>query len=238
MLQPLYTDTGTTFAHDVAVHAFYPVPADELPSVVAELRALARIQDAPPDAPLAVSPAASAGNAEYAFAWVFRGIDRSGDAFVPLVIPGIDAAQQTMLLAGGDAIYKPDRLADVPSGFALATNGALFAAATSGQRIAALEALTAIQNPTLHDTIDTQCISCHVATYLTARRAMTSGLDPANLTGRFASAHDLTVHTIAGKDPRVVRAFGWAANLPAISQRVANDTAAVLSEIEARFPAP
>jgi len=45
------------------------------------------------------------------------------------------------------------------------------------------------------------------------------------------------VRTIAGGDPRVVRAFGWAGNAPAISQRVVNDTAAVLAEIEARFPA-
>ncbi|HEX7839076.1 MAG TPA: hypothetical protein VF469_16475 [Kofleriaceae bacterium] len=44
------------------------------------------------------------------------------------------------------------------------------------------------------------------------------------------------VHTIAGDDPRVVRAFGWAGNAPAISRRVVNDTAEVLSEIEARFP--
>lgn len=49
---------------------------------------------------------------------------------------------------------------------------------------------------------------------------------------RFAGPLARAVPTIA----RVVRAFGWAGNAPAISQRVANDTAAVLMEIEARFP--
>jgi hypothetical protein len=44
------------------------------------------------------------------------------------------------------------------------------------------------------------------------------------------------VQSIAATDARVVRGFGWAASFPAISQRVANDTAQVLAEIDARFP--
>jgi hypothetical protein len=171
-----------------------------------------------------------------AFAWIFRGFDRQGDELVPMVIPGIAAAQQTVQLAGGDTVYRTDEIADVPSGFTLATNGPRFAAATPEQRVAALAALTQIQNPSLHDTNDTQCIGCHLATYLTARRAATSGIDPRSLPGWFAAPLAHAVHTIAGDDPRVVRAFGWAGNAPAISQRVANDTAQVLSEIAARFP--
>jgi hypothetical protein len=266
VLQPLYTRAGLTAAHDVAVHAFYTVASHEMASVIGELRVLAQLQGERPDAPLTVSPAAAAGNAAYlarlralvlryarasqlvrltvigqvadsaAFAWIFRGLDRSGDAFVPMVIPGVDAAQQTVRLSGGDTVYMTEPIVDVPVGFSLATNGPRFAAATPDQRAAALEALTEIQNPLRHDTVDTQCIGCHVATYLTARRATTSGIDRTAIPGRFVSAHDLAVNTIAGIDPRVVRAFGWAASAPAISQRVANDTAEVLAEIEARFP--
>lgn len=266
VLQPLYRVAGETFAHDVALHAFYPIPAGELAAVVDELRALAQRQPVPPEAPLEVSPAAAAGDAEYlarlsrlvvryargaslarltvigqvagsaAFAWRFRGLDRSGDAFAAMAIPSIDAAEQSMQVAGGDTIYLADRLADLPSGFALATNGARFAAATPGERVAALEALAAIQNPALHDTNDTQCIACHVASFLTARRAATSRIDLASLAGRFTSPRNLATQSIAATDPRVVRAFGWVAKFPAISQRVANDTAQVLSEIEARFP--
>jgi hypothetical protein len=266
VLQPLYAVDGATFAHDIALHAFYAIPSDDLAPLVGELRTLARIQGAPGNAPLGVSPAAAAGNAAYlarlrslvmryargdslqrltvigqqadsaAFAWVFRGLDRAGATYTALTIPGVDAGEQTMMLTGGDTIYRVDRLADQPSGFALATNGARFAAAAPDQRTAALEALTAIQNPTLHDTDDTQCIACHVATFLTARRSATSGVDPTAVAGRFQSPHDLTVRSIASSDARVVRGFGWAATFPAISQRVANDTAQVLSEIEARFP--
>jgi hypothetical protein len=266
VLQPLYTRVGATFAHDVALHAFYPIPAAEVSVAVDELRRLSRIQHEPPGAPLAVSAAAVSGNAPYlrrlralvlryaratnlvrltvigqvadsaAFAWIFRGVDRQGDELVPMVIPGIAAAQQTVQLAGGDTVYRTDQIADAPSGFTLATNGPRFAAATSEQRVAALAALTEVQNPALHDTINTQCIGCHLATYLTVRRAAMSGIDPRSLPGWFAAPLAHAVRTIASQDPRVVRAFGWAGNEPAISQRVANDTAEVLSEIEARFP--
>src|SRR5215475_869164 len=264
VLQPLYMRAGAAFAHDVALHAFYPIPADEVGAVVGELRQLAGRGHAPSGAPLGVSPAAAAGDAAYlgelralvrryaraaelvrltvigqvadaaAFAWIFRGLDREGDGFVAMMIPGVAAAQQTVQLAGGDTVYRSEPIADVPSGFALATNGPRFAAAAAGERAAAVAALTELQNPTLHDTVDTQCIGCHLATFLTARRAATSGVDPASLPGWFAT-RAAGVPTIAREDARVVRAFGWAGNAPAISQRVVNDTAEVLSEIAARF---
>jgi hypothetical protein len=232
--------------------------------VVAELRQLAGRGHAAADAPLGVSPAAAAGDAVYlgalrglvqryaraaelvrltvigqvadaaAFAWIFRGLDRDGEGFVAMTIPGVAAAQQTVQLAGGDTVYRSEPIADAPSGFALAINGPRFAAAAAGERAAAVAALAELQNPTLHDTVDTQCIGCHLATFLTARRAATSGIDPAALPGWFAT-RAAAVPTIARQDARVVRAFGWAGNAPAISQRVVNDTAEVLLEIAARF---
>jgi hypothetical protein len=270
VLQPCVTSGGVVLTQDVAIHAFYPIAAAELASVVGELRALARIQGAPADAPLAVSPAAAAGNAAYlarlrrlvlryaradqlarltvigqqagsaAFAWRFRGLDRGHDRGidrrVPIEIPGIDARQQSVLLAGGDTVLLTEPIADQPAGFALAINGARFTAAGPDERRAALEALAEVQDPRRHDAIDTQCLACHVATYLTVRRAAAAGVDPGAIAGRFTSSYNLAVDTIAGRDPRVVRAFGWAGDAPAISQRVANDTAEVLAEIDARFP--
>jgi hypothetical protein len=268
VLQPLYRVAGETFAHDVALHALYAIPDDELAAMVGELRALAALAGAPPDAPLGVSPAAAAGNAAYlarlralmqryargdnlvrltvigqradsaAFAWVFRGLDRHGAGFAPLVIPGIDAEQQAMQVAGGDTIYLTRPVVDAPAGFALAANGAEFAAASDDQRRAALAALAAIQNPALHGTEDTQCVGCHVSSYLTARRAATTGIAPASLAGWFAASRELRASSATERDPRVVRAFGWVARFPAISQRVANDTAQALAEIDARYPVP
>jgi hypothetical protein len=263
VLQPLYLRAGGTFAHDIALHAFYPIPAADMTDVVGDLRRLARLRNAPRDAPLSVGPA-GAGAARYlealrglvlryaratnlvrltvigqiadsaAFAWIFRGIDRDGDELVSMVIPGIAATQQTVQLAGGDTVYRSEPIADVPAGFALATSGPRFRAATPAEQARSLAALIELQDPTLHDTMDTQCIGCHLATYLTARRAAI--IPPSALPGGAAASGARAVHTIASEDPRVVRAFGWAGNAPAISQRVVNETAQVLSEIEARFP--
>jgi hypothetical protein len=127
-----------------------------------------------------------------------------------MVIPGVSSTQQTVQLAGGDTVYRADPIADIPSGFVLATNGPRFRAATPDQQRDALAALVALQNPSLHGTDDTQCIGCHLATYLTARRAGPSGVDPRALPGWFASTRARAVRTIADEDPRVVRAFGWA----------------------------
>jgi len=274
ILQPTYTSGGVTLANDLAVHTFFPIPAADLPAVVNELRALARIQDASADAPLGVSPAAAAGNPEYlqrltalvtryasadtlvratsigqeadseAFAWIFGGFDRQGADFVSLQIPGIDtipfgdARGQKAQLTGGDVVYNIDPVVDDPPGFMTAINGVAFGAASAEQRLAAVEALLAIQNPLLHDAVDTQCVACHVSTNLLPLRLGEVGLDPTTLAGYFQTSYNTTVSSIEDTDPRVVRGFGWAASLPAISQRVANDTAEVLTEIEHRFPVP
>jgi hypothetical protein len=68
-------------------------------------------------------------------------------------------ARPTVQLAGGDTVYRSEPIPDAPSGFALATNGPRFAAATSGERTAALVALTEIQNPLLCDTGDIRSAS-------------------------------------------------------------------------------
>lgn len=64
------------------------------------------------------------------------------------------------------------------------------------------------------------------------------GVDLATVAGRYETPYDTRVDTIAGRDPRVVRALGWATGMPAISRRVAHDTAQVLTELEHRFPDP
>ncbi len=287
VLQPCEVVAGELRTQDVAIHAFYPIAAAELPGVIDELRAMAGIAPVAGDAPLQVSPAARspayvarlkalvlryaradrlaratvigqlAGSA--AFAWAFRGVDRVADArgerFVAMAIPGLaqddrgmfedeergtaasepghaGATQQRALLAGGDTVFDARPVADAPAGFAIAINGAKFAAAGDGERRAALGALVEIQDPTRHDTNDTQCLACHVATYLTLRRAAALHVEP----GRFASRYDTRVASVADRDARVMRAFGWAGSAPAISQRVANETAQVLAEVEARYP--
>lgn len=290
ILQPLYTGGGEVRAHDIALHAFYPIPAAEIPGVVAELRALAQLATAAApasspasvDAPLAVNTALSSPStttaATYrerlralllhhvraerllrltvfgqdansvAFAWILRGLERetfsSGDAaLAPIVIPqlgdGAPVTQQSVRLGGGDTIYLAEPVADLPRGFALALSGPTFAEASAEDKRAAVAALIAIQNPSTHDTGNAQCLGCHVATFLTPSRAASAGVDLAALPERFTSSHNLAAGSgVATSDARVLRGLGWAAALPVISQRVANETAQVLAELSLRFPPP
>ena len=73
---------------------------------------------------------------------------------------------------------------------------------------------------------------------LSARTAATA-IDPLSLAGRYTSKFDLS--TAGGKSaetPTTIRALGYIQRQPMISQRVVNETAQTLAEIEQRFPAP
>lgn len=268
VLQPLaLAIDGTITTQDIAIHAFYPIPRDELAEVVGELRALARLQDASIDSPLMPSPALTAAPAgeyaarmralilEYAsastlvrltvlgqnkesaaFAWIMRGVHRGDAGWSEIRIPEVREFKQSVLLGGGDTVYDARPAADSPPGFAFALDGSRFAAATPDEQRASLEALATVQNPTMRGAGDTQCLACHVSTFLLRRRAEVAGIDPTALIAHFDASYNVTVDTVASTDPRVVRAFGWVGARPAISQRVAYDTAVSLSEIEQRFP--
>lgn len=265
VLQPVVVRRGELITLDVALHAFYPIAADELPAMVRALRGLASRSRAPLDAPLGVSAAAKdpayasalrdavlryaraerlvrltvigQHHESAAFAWTFRGVDRIAGQLRPIAIPGVATDAQTVQLAGGDTVYDAHPVVDAPAGFALALNGPRFAAASSEDRTAALGALLALQDPRHHETGNTQCLACHVVDFLAVRRAAALGVELRTVDGRFAAPYNLAVDSIARRDPRVVRAFGWATDAPVISQRVANDTAQVLAEIDARYPA-
>jgi hypothetical protein len=266
VLQPLH-DTPVVVARDVALHAFYPIPAQDLGAVVDELRALAAIQDAPLTAPLGIHPTLSSPErapyvarlrtliARYAagpklarltlFAqhaifsalnWAFRGVERQGGELKDMVIPDVRATEQRTILVGA-ASYDTQPAADVPAGLALALDGAGFSVATQSARLQSLGALAEVLNPIKRSAETVQCAACHVATVLTQRRSSVAAVDPATIPGRYASPYNLSNTTgIAPTNERSLRAFGWLLAQPAISQRVINETAQVLSEIEARFP--
>lgn len=268
VLQGLYTRDGATGAFDIGVHLFFRIPAEELPDVVAELRRLAELQDAPLDAPLGVNPALAAGDEEYAtrlrtlidryayrdnimrfttlgqiresgaFAWVARGMERHYDELVDFPIPemGLVNFKQRIQLGGGDTVFDIQPMA--PTAAAPALNGLTWPATTPEQKLAALDALAEIDNPRLRANSNTQCMGCHIASFLGDHRARESGIDASALPSRFASARDTTISGLVLQDARVVRGLGWAATAPIVSQRVANETALVADEMEQRFPAP
>jgi len=261
--QPIFDSMGKTQAFDVALHAFYRIPNYELDILVAHLRALAALEPTPITDPLHVSTAV--WNVEYADAlrdlvnhhsheltrltlfaqnaftaslnWAFRGEEMKGGQLTPITIPDIGQRQQRTILSGGDTTYSTTPVADKPAGFATAIDSAAFGAASPAARMQALEAMAAIQNPMLHTAETVQCIGCHVTTFLTARRAVVAGVDPTAVTNRFISQRfDLSTTGKSTTNDRSLRAFGYLFSEPMISQRVVNDTAQVLVEIDARFP--
>ncbi len=166
--------------------------------------------------------------------------DRLGRRHVPADGDPADSprtSSRSSRAAGGNTIYNATFVADAPVGFALAINGSDWLAATRANQLLALDALAQIQNPTLNDAVNTQCLACHVATYLTTARAASLGVDPTTSPSWYHTERNVTVSSLANMDPRVVRAFGWVNSSPVISQGVANDTAHALDDVEALFPA-
>ncbi len=262
VFQPLFE--SPTQAFDVALHAFYPIPAADLASVIDELRALAAMQALPTTSPLIVKPAMAndyatrlqqlivryavsnrlirltlfAQNAQAAaFTWAFRGVELDGTQYIDMSIPTISATQQRAILVGSDPGYDVTPVADAPAGLATALSSQAFGEGSSVVRLGALGALAAAQNPQMNTAQTIQCIACHISTYLTAHRAATAGIDPASVANRYTSTFDLSISSgMSATNEHSLRALGWLLDKPEISQRVANDTAEVLSEIAQQFP--
>lgn len=259
VLQPVLAGSAAT--EDLALHAFYPVPVGEVPGVVTELRELASLQGRPRESPLQVNQAwttepryrAKLGAllSRYATStrlkrltlfgrlsdrgtveWVFRGEQLSGTTLAPIVIPGIDAGAQEVLLTGADS-YRVTPVVDAPAGFASTLERTAFGAADAGTQRAGLESLVTVDDPRSHTADTVQCVSCHVSSTLLPARAATLGLDPAALPGPFmAPAFDLTPLGDPAIRARTLRALGWLGDQPLVSQRVVNETAYVLLELD------
>jgi hypothetical protein len=171
--------------------------------------------------------------------WVLRGVVRDGSSYVDISIPAIDVTEQQAVLTGAldEISFEILPNADVPTGFAIAPLESTFASASRPQQLAALEALAAVDNPLLETAETLPCVSCHVSTLLLPDRAATVGVEVASLQNTFESTFNLSIDAgISTQRDRSLRNFGWFFGEPAISQRVANETAQVLAEIEARWP--
>lgn len=130
-------------------------------------------------------------------------------------------------------------LADSPANFTLTLTSGAFNAATPAAQRDALDALVATQNPLLHTSKTAQCIACHTSTYLGVHRAQVAVVGLGTLPSQFKTTHDVELaNGISATTPSSLHAFGWLGRKVTISQRVANETAMVLDEIQQRFPVP
>ena len=275
VFQPMSDLPGRGFgAEDVGLHAFYVVPAAEIPFAVSLLRELARMQGAALTTTLRPSPALTGPSTEAsAYAtklralvrryagegrlvrltlnalpettsqvlWRLRGLEKHGATFDDMAIAGTSATTLEVRFSGGSSGagvgYEVTPAVDTPKGLATLLSETSFSAAPAATKRDLLDVLAAIDNPLEQGADTVPCVACHVSTVLMNRRAAGVAIDPRTLVKSYTSTHDLSVS--GGKSAETgltLRALGWLDTRPMISQRVVNDTAQVLLEIERRFP--
>jgi hypothetical protein len=172
--------------------------------------------------------------------WELRGVEKRGGAFVDITIVGSTAISEAVILDGAppSAGFDVKPVTDTPPGLARALSQRDFDAATDTQWRESLAALVAVEDPMSHTPETVACVGCHVSTVLMSVRAPRAGIDPLTLPGRYTSRFDLSTAGGKGAETRATRALGYLGRQPVISQRVVNETAQVLTEIETRYPGP
>src|SRR6185369_1952408 len=155
-------------------------------------------------------------------------------------IPIVGAAQNAeMVTLAGNPTFVVKPVADTPAGLLGAITQTTFNAADTDTKRAYLSALAAADNPLTHTAETVPCVACHVSTVIMNNRAASTAIDPLALPGRYTSRFDLsTAGGVSAQNQNTLRALGYVGNNVLISQRVVNDTAQTLTEIEARFPGP
>jgi hypothetical protein len=264
VFQPL--SDAPVAAPDVGFHAFYTIANDEIPGAVAALRELAMIAppqtgalrvspalSAPNPEPYAsrlrafvqryggdariVRLTMNAQNLKHdALVWALQGAEKKAGVFVDMTIVGATQLSQSVILSGV-ATYDAMPMIDTPPGLLGALSQTLFDRADATQKGELLAALAATDNPLSQTAETVPCVGCHVSTVVMAARAAPAAIDPLSLPGRYRSTFDLS--TAGGQSaatPQTLRALGYLRTAVLISQRVVNDTAQTLTEIEQRFP--
>ena len=264
VFQPILDGGAAT---DVGFHAFYAIGNDEIAAAVAALRELAATAPAQPGALRVSPALGAATSASYAtklrafvkryggdarivrltmnaqpgiFAqvrWALRGVEKQGLTFADMTIVGATDTAESVIL-NGTAGYDVMPMTDTPLGLLGALKPATFAAADATTKRDDLAALVAAENPMSNTAETVACVACHVSTVVMNARAMSAAIDPLTLPGRYTSRFELSV---AGGKSAVtqgtLRALGYLGKDPMISQRVVNETAQTLTEIEDRYPA-
>jgi hypothetical protein len=97
------------------------------------------------------------------------------------------------------------------------------AAATLEERQAAFDAAARIENPLLHNSLTTDCVSCHLAAPARARALLREPLSPSP--DAYVSArYDITTSN-AFENSQLIHHLGYRFNILALSPRLVNETA-------------
>jgi hypothetical protein len=171
--------------------------------------------------------------------WFFGGFDREAGELSAMDVVGVGTDPQRVILTKTSTSYDFDLtpLGVVPEDGRIFYASAVAEGATDEQRRAAMASYLRVENPTTYVPDELPCAGCHIASFVTAEATRRFGLDPASFEGeRFTSSLDLSVRGGASGNPSSLRAFGWFEREPMIAQRTVNESAAVVADLEARYP--
>lgn len=260
VMQPVFDDAGVVSAEDAAVHVFYDLPSGDFIDLLADLLNVKSSLDL--HAPLAVRSALEIAGVESALlshigasrltrmtfmqlsgkrnVWNFGGFDFQGETATPIGILNSAVTEQSftnnplgdpLAFVGG----VTPALGNAPEDLS-----PLYDSATASQKPEAelwslYESALRVENPGKHSPDSVDCVTCHTAQ---PTRLWLERNDPALATqaspDRFESSFDLTLDPI-DDTTSVLRAFGWLDTRPAISARVANESAAVAAYLNERI---
>ena len=172
--------------------------------------------------------------------WFFGGVERTDGAFVVMDIVGVGRGNQRVIRTDEAQGYRYDL---TPVGATPEDHGAVLSAAASARasaeaRNAALASLHRVENPDRYVPDDLPCAGCHLATYVLAEAGRTHGVTAEGFAAdRYTSRHDLSLRGGATDVSSSLRAFGWFNADAMIAQRTVNESAAVIDDLDRRYPA-
>lgn len=164
--------------------------------------------------------------------WRFGGYDVADGELVPIVLPGLeDVVEQTFFNEDAtgmtflEATVSP--ASPSPDEFSLFINDVLRESSTEAERLDAYRRLLRVENPTMHSPATVDCVTCHLALPVRDYAERTYALSADGLEESFPS--DVTGRT--GAATTHLRAFGYFAKNPSISQRTVNETSATVAYV-------
>jgi hypothetical protein len=172
--------------------------------------------------------------------WFFGGLERVNGLFQVLDIVGVGPMNQRvnrpLVTEGYQYVFTPAPTTPEDGSLLLTSDGAKAAARPELEK--AFASYLRVENPKKYGPDALPCAGCHVSTFVTESARVAFGLDAAAFPNdAFSSKRDLTRRGESGGNPSSLRAFGWFERKPMIGQRVVNETASVVDDLEARFPA-
>ncbi len=167
--------------------------------------------------------------------WTFGGFDVDGGALVPMPIAGISQRDQTFVNLDHEGVSFVDASIAPASTSAddlsLLLDPEAAAAATSDAVGLAYAAALRIESPDHHTPETVDCASCHVAMSARSWAEVSYALSAEGRPDAYRSEDGAIPAGATAYRTNHLRAFGHFGTLPSISQRVVNETAAVVAYV-------